>query len=227
MVVVTPSKWLAGLVKQSYLGEYTVEIINNGIDMTTFKKEKGDIKKRLGIEDKKMILGVASEWTERKGLHDFVKLEKEIERICDDYRIVMVGLNESQIASLPRNIIGLKRTSNVQELVELYSEADFFFNPTYEDNYPTTNLEAAACGSLVITYDSGGSPETIVNGKGQVVKKGDIHAVIEIILKAADDRKNVSVPERLSKKNMIDRYIELYKSLYGDVSSYASESFIY
>ena len=101
-----------------------------------------------------MILGVANVWDQRKGLKYFLELADILE---NDEIIVLVGLTKKQVESLPANIIGITRTNNIQELVEIYSAADVFVNPTLEDNYPTVNLEAQACGTYVVTFDSGGT----------------------------------------------------------------------
>jgi glycosyltransferase involved in cell wall biosynthesis len=156
MTLVTPSQWLADLVKQSFLSKYPVKVIHNGVDTSVFKPVDSDFRKNNNLENKVIILGVASEWTPRKGLDDFIKLA---ELLDDNYKIVLVGLNKKQLVQLPQNILGIERTESVGELVEIYSAADVFFNPTYEDNYPTTNLEAIACGTPVVTYNTGGSPE--------------------------------------------------------------------
>ena len=158
MTIVTPSKWLAELVKQSYLKEYPVVVINNGIDTTVFKPTPSDFRKKYGLEGKKIILGVASVWDRRKGLKDFVKLS---EMIDESYAIVLVGLSVEQIKQMPKRIICISRTNSQQELAEIYTAADVLFNPTYEDNYPTVNLEAQACGTPVVTYSTGGSPESV------------------------------------------------------------------
>lgn len=135
--------------------QYPVTVINNGIDTTVFKPTASDFRKRNGLEHKKIVLGVASPWTARKGLQDFIKLST---MISDEWKIVLVGLSKKQLASLPPAILGIERTNNTKELAQIYTAADVFFNPTYEDNYPTTNLEAIACGTPVVTYDTGGSP---------------------------------------------------------------------
>lgn len=158
LTIVTPSKWLADLVEKSFLKEYPIEVINNGIDLTVFKPTESDFREKHGLQDKKIILGVASVWDRRKGLDDFFELAK---LISDDYRIVLVGLNDKQLKRLPKNVIGVKRTNSVEELAGLYSTADVLFNPTYEDNYPTVNLEAQACGTPVVTYPTGGSVENV------------------------------------------------------------------
>ena len=159
MKLFTPSHWLEGLVKQSFLKNYEVEVRHNEIDRTVFKPTSSDFRERYGIGDRFMILGVASPWTERKGLSDFIRLTQDLED--EKYSIVLVGLSKKQIEALPRGVVGLTRTDSRQELAEIYSAADVFFNPTQEDNYPTVNLEAEACGTRVVTYDTGGCAETI------------------------------------------------------------------
>lgn len=158
LTIVTPSKWLAGVVGQSFLSEYQTVVINNGIDLSVFRPTESDFRERFGLTDKKIILGVASVWEKRKGFNDFLELAKLID---DSYRIVLVGVNDKQLKMLPSSVIGIKRTNNVKELAEIYTAADVLFNPTYEDNYPTVNLEAQACGTPVITYPTGGSVESV------------------------------------------------------------------
>lgn len=159
MKIITPSCWLEGLVGQSFLGAYPIEVRHNTIDTTVFKPTQSDFRERYGIGARFMILGVASPWTERKGLADFIRLAKELD--SEKFIVVLVGLSKKQIRDLPENIVGLPRTSSSQQLAEIYSSADVFFNPTLEDNYPTVNLEAEACGTPVVTYDTGGCRETI------------------------------------------------------------------
>ena len=169
MMLITPSKWLADLTRESFLKEYPVEVVHNTIDTSVFKPTPGDVKKRLGVEDKKLILGVASTWDRRKGLQDFYRLRELLDDRC---AIVLVGLTPKQIKALPKGIVGIERTNSAQELAELYSAADWFFNPTREDNYPTVNLEAVACGCRVTTYDVGGSAETVEGCRDAIVLRG-------------------------------------------------------
>lgn len=180
LTIVTPSKWLAGLVKQSFLSEYETVVISNGIDTTVFRPVLSDFKSRHAIEDKFMILGVANVWSQRKGLKYFLELADILE---NDEIIVLVGLTKKQVESLPANIIGITRTNNIQELVEIYSAADVFVNPTLEDNYPTVNLEAQACGTYVVTFDSGGTRETIVDSSHGTVCGGKTTQALRNLLK--------------------------------------------
>lgn len=180
MVIVTPSKWLAGLVKESLLREYPIRVINNGIDLEVFKPTKSDFREKFGLENKFIILGVANVWNKRKGYDYFIKLS---EMLNQDEVIVMVGLTEKQKKNLPENIIGITRTHNAEELAKIYSAADVFVNPTLEDNFPTTNLEALACGTPVITFNTGGSPECIDESCGVVVEKGELGELRNVLAK--------------------------------------------
>lgn len=172
MTLITPSKWLADLTRQSFLKEYPVEVHYNTIDTSIFKPTPSDFRERYGLQDKIIVLGVANVWEDRKGLFDFYKLA---EMLDDRYVIVLVGLSEKQIKELPKNIKGIQRTNSPQELAAIYTAADVFVNPTYEDNYPTVNLEAQACGTRVITYDTGGCKETIRSENGIVVQRGSVN----------------------------------------------------
>lgn len=168
MKLITPSQWLADLVGESFLKGYSIEVRHNTIDTSVFKPTPSDFRERYNIGDRFMILGVASPWTERKGLADFVRLAGELD--SGKFAIVLVGLSEKQIKEMPEGIVGLTRTDSCEELAGIYSTADVFFNPTTEDNFPTVNLEAEACGTPVVTYDTGGCSETVRCGDSYVVK---------------------------------------------------------
>ena len=178
LTIITPSQWLARLVKQSFLREYPVQVRYNTIDTNIFRPTQSDFRARYGLQDKFVILGVASIWDERKGLDDFIKLSGMLD---ERFAIVLVGLSSKQAKNLPERITSIERTNNQQELAQIYSACDVFFNPTHEDNYPTVNLEAEACNLPVITYDAGGSPETIKLAGSHVVSVGDLEAVMKIL----------------------------------------------
>lgn len=201
MILVTPSKWLKKEVEKSYLKDYPIEVINNGVDTNVFRPIPSNIKQQYGIEDKKVILGVASVWDKRKGLDTFIELSKDLD---DQYQIVLIGLSKKQIEKLPKNVIGISRTENVQELVKWYSAADVYFNPTLEDNYPTTNLEAIACGIPVITFNIGGSPESAYADEDKIVTN-DINSIVETIKECSFDR-----IINVDSKKMINKYMEIY-----------------
>jgi glycosyltransferase involved in cell wall biosynthesis len=164
MTIVPVSNWLSDLIKESYLHKYPIRTIHNGIDLSVFKPSDSEkFKSMYNIQNKFILLGVANKWELRKGLKDFVELSNLLD---SDYKIVLVGLSRKQIEQLPDNILGIERTESVEGLAEIYSAGDVFLNPTYEDNFPTTNLEALACGTPVITYETGGSPEAIDESTG-------------------------------------------------------------
>lgn len=169
LTLITPCKWLANLTKESFLAEYPAQVQYNTIDTQVFKPTPGDFKERFRLNHKKIVLGVSGVWSKSKGLYDFYELAQ---KLPGEYVIVLVGLTEEQLSALPKGIVGIKRTNSVQELAEIYSAADIFVNPTYEDTYPTVNLEAKACGTPVITYRTGGSVESVP--EDCVVEVGDI-----------------------------------------------------
>lgn len=178
MTIVTPSRWLADLVKQSFFGEYSVKVINNGIDLAIFRPRESDFRERCHLENKKIVLGIAFVWIPEKGLDVFIELAK---RLDDSYQIVLVGTDEQVEKQLPENILAIRRTQNQQGLAEIYTAADVFVNPTLEDNFPTVNLESLACGTPVITFRTGGSPEMLDENCGAVVAKGDVDRLEEEI----------------------------------------------
>ena len=176
MTIVVPSKWLGGLVQKSFLAQYPLKIIYNGIDTSQFYFMENDFKKKFDIADKYMILGVATSWDDMKGYSDYLKLATIL---GDNFQIVLVGLTKKQKKKLPQNIIGIERTNSVKELAQIYSAANLFLNMSYCENYPTVNIEAVACETPVLTYKTGGSPESAFGG--MVVPRGDINAVADAI----------------------------------------------
>lgn len=178
MTLITPSKWLANLVKQSILKEYPIEIEYNTIDLSVFKPTESEFRKKYHLEDKKIILGVASTWDDRKGLDDFIELRKLLD---DRYVIVLVGLSEKQIETLPEMIIGIERTNNTVELAEIYTAADVFVNPSREETFGLTTVEAIACGTPAIVYKETACEEIIEMYGGKAVV-ANVHNVVEEIL---------------------------------------------
>ncbi|MBQ7107066.1 MAG: glycosyltransferase [Clostridia bacterium] len=180
LTIITPSQWLADLVKQSFLKDYPVKVINNGIDLNVFKPTTGDFRKKYNLDNKFIVLGVAFDWGARKGLDVFIELSK---RLPKNNKIVLVGTNNNIDKQLPDNIISIHRTQNQQELAEIYTAADLFVNPTREENFPTVNIESLACGTPVLTFNTGGSPEIIDETCGTVVPKNDIDGLYSEILR--------------------------------------------
>lgn len=213
LTIVTPSKWLARLVKESFLSEYKVEVINNGIDLEIFKPIESNFREKYNLKDKIIILGVASIWDRRKGLNYFIDLSKKLD---ETYKIVIVGVTEEQKIKLPNNILAITRTSNVKDLVEIYSSADIFLNPTLEDNFPTTNLEAMACGIPIITFDSGGSGECINDNvdKGIIIKNKTSYELINVI-KKMNLIKYRKTDDRYNKYFKYMEYLTLYRGQNG------------
>lgn len=174
LTLVPVSDWLKGELSKSFLANYPSITIHNGIDTDVFHP----IEKESINSNYKVVLGVASVWDKRKGLDEFIKLR---EKLPVNYLIILVGLSIDQISSLPNGITGIRRTENVEQLVSLYNSADVFVNPTLEDNFPTTNLEALACGTPVVTYNTGGSPEAIDEKTGFVVSYQDVDTLADKI----------------------------------------------
>ncbi len=210
MTLITPSWWLADLVKASFLSKYPVKVIHNGIDTSQFYPMKNDFREFYGVGDRFMLLGVATAWDEMKGFSDYLKLAHEL---GNDYRIVLVGLTARQVRDLPDNVTGIEGTNSVKELAYIYSAADMLLNLSYCENYPTVNLEAIACGTPVLTYNTGGSPETLGEQTGFVIAKGDLKAAVQVIqeqkkLRAKTQFSKIKLHD-IDKKNTAEEYLKL------------------
>ncbi len=220
LTFVAPCNWMADIARNSFMKDYPVKVIHNGVDLSVFRGEKEEginqILERFSLTGKRIYLGVASIWDKRKGLEDFRWLSEQLE---ENEHIVLIGLNKEQIASLPKNITGISRTENVKELATWYSAANVFVNPTYVDNFPTTNIEALACGTPVVTYETGGSPEAIDIHTGRSVKKSDRNELLNTIREMAATSDEISSLCRQRAETYFDKnarfedYVSLFKSL--------------
>ena len=217
MTIVTPSEWLAGLARESYLKQYPIEVINNGIDLNVFKPTHSNFREQYGIPgDKYIVLGVSFAWGYRKGLDCFVEMA---EKLGERYQIVLVGTDNEIDKNLPQSIISIHRTQNQKELAEIYSAADVFAMPTREENYPTVNMEAIACGIPVVTFRTGGSPEMLDDKTGKVVEANNIE-VTEKAIKDICEKKGcndedyiVAYSKKFNMQKKFTDYIELYATV--------------
>lgn len=215
LTMITPSMWLANLVKTSFLKEYPVHVINNGIDNAIFKPTPSDFRTKYSLEDKYIVLGVALGWGKRKGLDVFIELAK---RLDARYQIVLVGTDEKVEKALPDSIISIRRTNSQQELAAIYTAADVFANPTREENFPTVNIEAISCGTPVVTFRTGGSPEMLDETCGRVVDCDDVAAMKSEIVnicesKVLTEADCMTRAKQFTADSKFLEYIELYRGM--------------
>lgn len=217
MILVTPSEWLKNYVMKSFMGQYKVEVVNNGINRQIFcpsKKEADSILTKFNLVSKKIVLGVSTLWDKGKGLDDFSMLSKLLPK---EYQIVLIGTDAKVRKEIPSCILAIDRTNSIAELAAWYSAAYVFVNPTYEDNFPTVNLEAISCGTPVIGYKTGGSVESILASKGIVVKQGDIKALADAIV-SSNFQENArafcaDVSKQYDAKVMHEKYLKIYDQI--------------
>lgn len=220
LTIVPVSQWLREEMSRSFLRDYPFRVIRNGIDTAMFRPQ-GDaeaVKARYGVQGKRILLGAASIWSREKGLHDFLALAPMLH---EDERIVLVGLSAMQQKQLPRGIVGISRTANAGQLAELYAAATAFVNLTWQDNYPTVNLEAIACGTPVVTYRTGGSVEAVTGGTGFVVEQGDLQGILAATRSVRPQERN-AWRERCRAYALVhfrkeDRYAD-YMTLYDELT---------
>lgn len=216
VAIITPSHWLEELAKQSILNKYSIKTIYNGINLDVFKPSISNFRQKYNLNNKKIVLGVAFEWGYSKGLDIILKLA---ERLSDEYAIVIVGCVDLNKIILPSNIIAIERTESQTKLAELYTSADVLVNPTREEVLGLVNIEALACGTPVVTFKSGGSPECIDCNCGCIVEIDDIDAmekeVIRICTEHPYSQSNcINRAKMFDKDNCLKEYINLYKKIY-------------
>lgn len=213
LTIVTPSKWLADLVKQSFFKNYPVKVIYNGIDLKIFQPLESNFRKKYRCENKFILLGVAFGWDERKGLDVFIELSK---RLDERFQIVLVGTDEKLDKQLPQNIISISRTQDQKELAAIYTAADLFVNPTREEVLGLVNIESLACGTPVLTFRTGGSPEIIDETCGTVVDKNNIAGLEKEIIRICE-KKPFNSGDCIKRAYCFDvnkkfsEYLELYQ----------------
>ena len=225
MILVPVSRWEEDVIKNSFLKGYDTQVIYSGVDTGVFKPTESTLKSDFGLESKFIILGVASGWGKEGRLKGFLELRK---RLNEKYTIILVGLTKGQIESLPKGIIGIERTNNVQQLAAFYTMADIFINPTMQDSFGLTSVEALSCGTPAITYKSGGSPETVDGNTGVVVERGNVDELakavysIERVLNEENPTGQYGketcrkrAVEIFNKYERYQDYIYLYNSLIG------------
>ncbi|MGV0947255.1 glycosyltransferase [Empedobacter falsenii] len=217
LTIVPVSDWIGQQVNQSFLKDINISVIKNGIDISIFKHRESNLRENLSLLEFKIILGVAYVWDERKGLQDFLNLSKIID---SNFRIILIGLTDDQIKKLPENIIGIKKVKDQELLAEYYSIADVFVNPTKDEALGLTNIEALACGTPIVTYNSGGAVESVFEGLGFIVEKNNIEQIkekIEILTQKSKDyfikESREKVESYFDKRKQFKQYIDLYKKL--------------
>ena len=207
MIITTPSNWLANEVKKSFLSKYPILTVYNAIDLNIFKPTASDFKTVHGIGSQQMILSVANVWEKRKGLDDIVELSK----VLDSNKVlVIVGVDEDQKKKLPTDIIAIKRTANLDELVKIYSAADVFVNLSVEETFGMVTAEALACGTPVVAYDKTAVPEVVDKQSGVIVHAGNIQELVSGIRKA----QSISSENARRRAEMFDKKTEIERFMY-------------
>lgn len=223
LVLAPVSQWLGDLVKESFLGKHEIQVVYNGIDVDVFKPSVSNFKKKLGVEGKYLLLGVAQGFDERKGLKDFFKLS---EMLPDDYQVVLLGAMEDEIAIAPTSVIALPKTESLQELVEAYSAADVLLSLSYEETFGLTPVEAMSCGTPAIVYNNTAQPEHITPETGFVVENGDLDTLVTRIKTLCENGKanySEACRERAvnvyNKDNCYNMYITIFNKLFNEKSN--------
>jgi len=212
IMLVTPSEWLKTEVSKSFLSDRDCIVVHNGINISVFKPSENHLRSKLGLDEKIVYLGVANPWSKRKGLRFFYEMSSLLN---SDEIILLIGLDRIQLKSLPNNILGFEKTDSVVELARIYSLSNVFINPTLEDNYPTTNLEAIACGLPIVTFDTGGSAECLEKYSGKSVKEKSADALLRAARELVENKiTNKKCDKKyVSMDYSVNQYIDIYKRM--------------
>lgn len=217
MVIAPVSNWAGSFIKDSFLKHYPILPIYNGVDVNVFTPISSNKRKLLGLDDKCVLVGVASPWSSMKGFNDYMKLR---EQLSDKYAIIMIGLNPKEMSNIPDGIIGIPRTQNQLELAEYYSMADIVLNLSYQETFGMTTVEGMACGTPVIVYKKTASPELITSETGIVVEAGNLNNLLQAIETIYKNGKAVysekcreRAVQKFDKEKCFEEYVKLYNNL--------------
>ncbi|GAA4652900.1 glycosyltransferase family 4 protein [Anaerocolumna aminovalerica] len=214
LTIVTVSNWLKDEVKNSFLRDYEVRVISNGIDLNIFKPSISSFRQNNHLENITILLGVASIWSDRKGLGLFNDLA---EKLDNNYKIVLVGMEKKQRKLLSGNILAVSRTNQLTELAEIYSAADIFLNPSMEETFGMVSLEALACGTQVITNKYSANPELVNEKCGMIVEdinaESYMTAIRELKKMPKDANDCVQWAKQFNKNKCYQAYLDLYKEV--------------
>ena len=209
--IISVSNWLKTEIEQSFFYNFNIETIRSGIDINIFHFRESSLREIMNLVDKKVILGVSSQWNEKKGLQYFMELANSLTK---EYQIVLIGLNKNKIRELPLNIIGIEKIEDGKKLAEFYSMADIFCNFSLEETFGLTNYEAQACGTPVLTFDSGGTSETLINDNTYLIEK-NINSIIDFIRRFDFSKKKERIDlNKFDKKQAFNEYINLYERIF-------------
>jgi len=219
LVIITPSEWMAGWIRQSFFSKYPIKVIYNGINLKLFsyRKPEDAFYEEYDIDrSRKILLGVASVWNKRKGLADFISLAS---KLPEEYQIILVGLSKRQISALPYNVRGITRTENVEELIRFYSAAHIFINPSVEESFSLVTIEAIACGTPVIVLDTSAVKELVNMENGIILGKHNAEEYLQAITDIEDRKMNRHAVMKTAEKYDVDcmaaNVLQLYKETLG------------
>ena len=212
--IIVPSRWMQKMVSQSYMQQYPVHVFPNGIDLASFIPPKTEFRKKWGLQDKFLVLGVSSFWNKMKGLEYFNRLAEELDR--EKFQVVLVG--QAEKGSLSNNVFHVSATNNIQELCELYTAADIFVNPTLQETQGLTTVEALACGIPAIVFNSGGAAECVDETCGIVVERGDYQNLLNSVLRVQSGEVKIDKQDciRVAQKYEAQRLYKEFMRLYED-----------
>ena len=213
--LIVPSNWMKSMVTQSYMKAYPIKVLSNGIDLNYFRRDESDFKAKKGLTDRFVILGVASFWNKMKGLDVFIRLSGDLNR--EKFQVILVGNIDK--GALSNNILHIPEINNIQELCKIYTAADVFVNPTLQETQGLTTVEAFACGTPAIVFNSGGAAECIKEQCGIVVEKNDYEMLREVIIQMQkgevdfDSQNCIKAAHQYDAKQLYQEYVKLYESL--------------
>lgn len=217
LTVVVPSKWMESLAKNSFYSKSDIRLITNGIDLSVFYPIQPDIRIKHGIsQTKHILLGVATVWNERKGMDVFSELARRLDQ--STFQVVLVGNAPQSFIDDNGLIVFIDHVDDQCELAKFYSSATLFVNPTREETLGMVNVESLACGTPVVTFNTGGSPECIDSTSGSVVDKDDIDAMEREIIRICETKPYsakacVRRAAAFDKNARFEEYIDLYEEL--------------
>jgi glycosyltransferase involved in cell wall biosynthesis len=236
----TPSEWLMGYVKDSILaqGVKDAKVIHNGVDLSVFKPNQDKaIRGKLGLPQYGKILIFSASGILKNPHKDYLTIQSAFFRIAERMKpqpllLIALGEKSAPIKTSNAEIRFIPYIKHEADIARYYQASDLLIHAAKFDNFPTTILEALACGIPVVATEVCGIKEQVksltqyhhdaTQATGVLVPKGDAQAMADACVRTLQDETLIKqlgmnahedAKKRFSLDKQIDAYLQWYETI--------------